>query len=161
MAAGPATVAACAEVAVAGHKAGLRPVFLFGANANLAADDCEFARHLTRAAGGTIELCHATSEAEWLSAIASAKLLVSGRFHYSIAAACLGTPFIALDSNTPKMDGLMQVLGLGCRADSASPSLPADLVRQTMALLHDPAPALITDTVRNGLLSAAARNVPA
>lgn len=160
VAAGPATVAACAQVAIAGRKAGLRPVFLFGANANLAADDRDFARQLTHAAGDSIELCHTTSEAEWLSAIASARLLVSGRFHYSIAAACLGTPFIALDSNTPKMDGLMQVLGLSCRADSASPSLPADLVRQVMTLLHDAAPALITDTVRKELLGAAARNVP-
>jgi polysaccharide pyruvyl transferase WcaK-like protein len=103
---------ACAQLAISARKAGLRPIFLFGANANLAADDRDFARLLTRATGGAIELCHATSEAEWLSAIASAKLLVSGRFHYSIAAACLGTPFIALDSNTPKMDGLMQMLGL-------------------------------------------------
>ena len=78
-----------------------------------AADDREFARLLGHATGGTIELCHATSEAAWLSAIPSARLLVSGRFHYSIAAAWLGTPFIALDSNTPKMDGLMQTLGLG------------------------------------------------
>ncbi len=45
VAAGPATVAACAQVAIAGRRAGLRPVFLFGANANLAADDREFARH--------------------------------------------------------------------------------------------------------------------
>lgn len=160
VAAGPAMLEACAQLAISARKAGLRPIFLFGANANLAADDRDFARLLTQATGGAIELCHATSEAEWLSAIASAKLLVSGRFHYSIAAACLGTPFIALDSNTPKMDGLMQMLGLRCRADSASPSLPADLQRQTMALLDDPTPALITDAVRTELLSAAARNVP-
>ena len=84
--------------------------------------------------------------------------LVSGRFHYSIAAAWLGTPFIALDSNTPKMDGLMQTLGLGCRANSASPTLPADVLRQALALLDDPAPALISDTVRAGLLDAARLN---
>ncbi|MEZ5563302.1 MAG: tetratricopeptide repeat protein [Gammaproteobacteria bacterium] len=157
----PAMAEACTQLAIAARSEGLRPAFLFGANANLAADDREFGRMLARSTDGAIELRHATSEAEWLSAIASARLLVSGRFHYSIAAAYLGTPFIALDSNTPKMDGLMQVLGLSCRADSASPSLPADLVRQTMALLHDPTPALITDAVRDEMLSAAARNVAA
>lgn len=156
--AGPAMVEACAQLAVAAGQAGLRPAFLFGANANLAADDREFARLLTHATGGAIELCHATSESAWLSAIASAKLLVSGRFHYSIAAACLGTPFIALDSNTPKMDGLMQTLGLACRANSASPSLPADLVRQALALLNDPSPALITETTRADLIEAASCN---
>ena len=158
VAAGPGMVEACAHLAIAGRKAGLQPAFLFGANANLAADDREFARLLSHATGGTIELCHTTSEAAWLSAIASARLLVSGRFHYSIAAAWLGTPFIALDSNTPKMDGLMQTLGLGCRANPASPSLPAELLREALALLDDPAPALISDTVRTGLLDAARRN---
>ena len=151
-------IEACAQLAITARKAGLRPAFLFGANANLAADDREFARLLSHATGGTIELCHTTSEAAWLSAIASARLLVSGRFHYSIAAAWLGTPFIALDSNTPKMDGLMQTLGLGCRANPASPSLPAELLREALALLDDPAPALISDTVRTGLLDAARRN---
>jgi polysaccharide pyruvyl transferase WcaK-like protein/Flp pilus assembly protein TadD len=160
VAAGPAMVEACAQVAIAARRAGLRPAFLFGANANLAADDRDFARLLTRATGTGVELCHATSEAEWLSAIASARLLVSGRFHYSIAAACLGTPFIALDSNTPKMDGLMQTLGLGCRLNAGSPTLPGDLVRHALALLHDPAPALISDTVRAGLSEAARRNFP-
>jgi polysaccharide pyruvyl transferase WcaK-like protein/tetratricopeptide (TPR) repeat protein len=158
VAAGPGMVEACARLAIDARKTGLRPAFLFGANANLAADDREFARQLGHAAGGSIELCHATSEAAWLSAIASARLLVSGRFHYSIAAAWLGTPFIALDSNTPKMDGLMQTLGLGCRADSASPTLPASLARQARALLDDPAPGLISDAVRAGLLQAARRN---
>ncbi|MDQ1302639.1 MAG: tetratricopeptide repeat protein [Pseudomonadota bacterium] len=158
VAAGPGMVEACAHLAIAGRKAGLQPAFLFGANANLAADDREFARLLGHATGGTIELCHATSEAAWLSAIASARLLVSGRFHYSIAAAWLGTPFIALDSNTPKMDGLMQTLGLGCRANSASSSLPVELLGQALALLDDPAPALISNTVRAGLLDAARLN---
>lgn len=158
VAAGPAMVEACARLAISAQQAGLRPAFLFGANANLAADDREFARQLNQATGGRIELCHATSEAAWLAAIASARLLVSGRFHYSIAAACLGTPFIALDSNTPKMDGLMQTLGISCRLNSGSPTLPSELVRQALALLDDPAPALIGDTVRAGLSEAARRN---
>ena len=39
---------------------------------------------------------------EWLDTIRSATLLVSGRFHYTIASCMLDTPCIVLDSNTPK-----------------------------------------------------------
>ena len=37
-------------------------------------------------------------------------MLISGRFHHTIAASCLGTPFICFSSNTPKIDGLAQLL---------------------------------------------------
>jgi hypothetical protein len=146
VAAGPAAVAACARIALDAKARGLRPLFLFGANANLAADDREFARLLHRATDGAVGLFHATSEAEFLSAIASAQLLVSGRFHYSIAAAWLGTPFVALDSNTPKMEGLMDFLRLDRRVDAAG-------------LLRDPSPARIDDGVRAAILAAATRNL--
>ena len=43
--------------------------------------------------------------------IEKATILVSGRFHHTIAAACLGTNFIVLNSNTPKIDGLLQAIG--------------------------------------------------
>ena len=46
----------------------------------------------------------------WLAAIEGVSLLISGRFHDCIAAACLGTKFIALNSDTPQMTGLMQAL---------------------------------------------------
>jgi polysaccharide pyruvyl transferase WcaK-like protein len=151
-------IQAIATVAREGSAAGLRPAFLFGANANLAADDREFARHLVQATGGAIELLHATSEAGWLSAIASARLMVSGRFHHSIAAAWLGTPFIALDSNTPKMDGLMQTLRVPARLNAASPSLSRDLSVRMAEILQDPSIVLISATVRAEVVQAAQRN---
>lgn len=49
---------------------------------------------------------------DWLTTIAEARLLVSGRFHHSIAAAFLGTPFVVLESNTPKNTALCRELGL-------------------------------------------------
>jgi len=139
-------------------SAGLRPAFLFGAAGGLAADDHAFARALAAASGGTVELLHATSEAQFLGAIADARLLVSGRFHYSIAAAALGTPFLALDSNTPKMDGLLAVLGVDARVDSRAAGLAQTLRERSRALLDDPAPGLVPEATREALRTAALRN---
>lgn len=48
----------------------------------------------------------------WLREIASATLLVTGRFHHAVAAAALGTPFVSIASNTPKTNGVCQLLSL-------------------------------------------------
>ena len=47
---------------------------------------------------------------DWLRTIEKANLLISGGFHDCIAAACVGTRFIALNNNTPKITGLMKAL---------------------------------------------------
>ena len=57
------------------------------------------------------ELVDATSIDEWLDTINNATLLVSGRFHHSIAAFCLNTPFIALNSNTHKVHAICSMMG--------------------------------------------------
>lgn len=43
---------------------------------------------------------------DWLSIIKHAELLVSGRYHYSIAALCFATPMIYFPSNTPKIEAI-------------------------------------------------------
>ncbi|MBU0608748.1 MAG: polysaccharide pyruvyl transferase family protein, partial [Armatimonadetes bacterium] len=48
----------------------------------------------------------------WLAVIKHADLLLSGRFHYAVAAACLGTPAVSFQSNTPKIESMMEDLGL-------------------------------------------------
>ncbi|MBU0608668.1 MAG: polysaccharide pyruvyl transferase family protein, partial [Armatimonadetes bacterium] len=48
----------------------------------------------------------------WLAVIKHADLLLSGRFHYAVAAACLGTPAVSFQSNTPKIDSVLEDLGL-------------------------------------------------
>ena len=75
----------------------------------------------------------------------------------------LGTPFIALDSNTPKMDGLMAALGIEARLDSRSARLEAALRERVAALLDDPASARVSEASRAALRDAAGRNfaVPA
>lgn len=60
---------------------------------------------------------------DWLREIAGATLLVTGRFHHAVAAAALGTPFVAIASNTPKTNGVCQLLGLPAPLDPYSDSL--------------------------------------
>jgi glycosyltransferase involved in cell wall biosynthesis len=47
---------------------------------------------------------------EWLDEIRSARLLVSGRFHHTIAAFMLDTPFFAFKTDTKKMEGMLSVV---------------------------------------------------
>lgn len=47
------------------------------------------------------------------SSLAGAEWVVSGRYHINIFAAMAGTPFIPLETNTSKMQGLLELLG--CR----------------------------------------------
>jgi polysaccharide pyruvyl transferase WcaK-like protein len=59
---------------------------------------------------------------------AGAEVLVGGRYHPTILAALSGTPFVALPSNTTKMDALMEVLGTErffLKADSSERILSA------------------------------------
>jgi len=57
------------------------------------------------------EMLRAESLEEWLSAILGAKLVISGRFHHSVAANALGTPYLNFQTNTPKLHGLAMVTG--------------------------------------------------
>jgi len=84
--------------------------FIVGARAHLASDDVEFVDKLSSYYPSKFNIVFCNSESEWLSQIRRSKLLISGRFHYSIAAACLGTPFLLFSSNTPKNTALMHRL---------------------------------------------------
>ncbi len=90
---------------------GYQPTVLLGAARYLAADDVLFAERLAQAAPDAFEVSLAPGEVAWLRAIDDAALLVSGRFHHTIAAAFLDTPFIVMESNTPKISGLLDALG--------------------------------------------------
>ncbi len=90
---------------------GYRVKFLYSDMQYPARDDQEMILELKRYMGPYFSVANATSVDDWLDHIAGAGLLISGRFHHSIAAACLGTKFIALNSNTPKMEGLMSSMG--------------------------------------------------
>nr|WP_216861635.1 polysaccharide pyruvyl transferase family protein [Polynucleobacter sp. AP-Feld-500C-C5] len=66
-----------------------------------------FQKHLPN-----LKWLYANSMQEWLSFIARSEWIISGRFHHSLAAATLGTPFLSLSSNTPKIKAALAILGL-------------------------------------------------
>jgi polysaccharide pyruvyl transferase WcaK-like protein len=142
------------EVLAAGHEL----VFLAGANAWPAQDDAQLLAALQPRLRGRYRLVAATSEAEWLGTIAGAALLVSGRFHHSIAAACLGTPLLIAGSNTRKNDGLIDRLGLSRDAvwmDAAQPDMAS---ARLAALLRDPSPGKVGEERLAQLRELAGRN---
>lgn len=59
----------------------------------------------------SVDVIRAQTLDEWLGHIEAATMLVSGRFHHTIAASCFGTPFVVLNSNTPKIQGMVRALG--------------------------------------------------
>lgn len=73
-------------------------------------EDIRAFRSLRRYLPG-LQWLQATTFRDWLSYIKHAELLLSGRFHYTIAAACLATPVITFQSNTDKVAQLFAELG--------------------------------------------------
>lgn len=140
------------------REAGFAVRVLIGANAYPAADDFRFVEALQRSSGGSFELVNATSEAQWLRAIAEADLLFSGRFHHSIAAAFLATPFIVTESNTPKVSGLLEMLALDCAVSKSDPDLANTLIERAQHYIADPSEALISPETRERLLSLSLKN---
>ena len=80
---------------------------LVGAQDYPARDDRLLVQFLKQSLDGDWELIIAKDLDEWLKTIHQASCLISGRFHHTIAALCLGTPCITLNSNTSKIDALM------------------------------------------------------
>ena len=78
---------------------------------------------------------------DWLAEIASASLLITGRFHHAVAAAALGTPFISIASNTPKTNGVTELLDMPEPLDPFAPTLTEDLRLRLDTALAGGAPA--------------------
>lgn len=117
--------------------AGMSVRVLTGASMLPAADDLAFAQALKRGAPRVVELVEADTLEWWLETLARAAVVVSGRFHHTIAAATLGTPFVLLDSNTPKNSGLARVLGSPPPLSLDTPDLADQLTaRAEDALRH-------------------------
>ena len=88
--------------------------FLLGGKQDLARDEIPIFQSY-RKAGLIMELVEAKTFEQWCSTIASSAGLLSGRFHYTIAALALGTPCLSLPSNTPKIEAIHSLLGhSGC-----------------------------------------------
>ncbi|WP_127476410.1 tetratricopeptide repeat protein [Sulfurivermis fontis] len=157
----PAMLDAVAGLVDSLTRQGLGIDVLIGANAWMAVDDVEFAAAFRRRCRAEYRLLTAYTEQEWLHAIASARLLVSGRFHHTIAAAFLATPFLVMTSNTGKIDGLVDMLGLEASVVHCTAPTAAVLVQRAQHLLDDPAPALLGAARRAELLAMARLNFDA
>ena len=90
---------------------------------------------------------NANSEMEWLTVICQAQLLISGRFHHSIAATCFKTPFIALDTNTPKLDALLEMLSLPWKVSIDDDDAFEQLMQMVDVLLMAPERGVVDDEV--------------
>lgn len=117
---------------------GFKIKVLIGAAAFPARDDRSFVEFLHTHCKADFDVIEATTMEQWLETIQSAQLLVSGRFHFSIAAYCLNTPFIALNSNTPKVHGICALLGLQEPLLFSDPQLLEQLITRTEAILSEP-----------------------
>ena len=144
------------------HKAHLDVVVLLGARAHPAGEELRFAEAVLLEHGEQVRMVHAHTEREWLDTIGGARLLVSGRFHHSIAAAFLGTPLVASDSNTPKISGLMEACVLPPPVQAPRDWAGADVQRfadelcaRTAMALSDPKALLLTCDVRRRMLDLA------
>lgn len=117
---------------------GFKIKVLIGAAAFPAQDDQAFVKFLETNCKGPWNLIVAASLEEWLDTINHATLLVSGRFHHSIAAFCLNTPFIALNSNTHKVHSICSLLEQPEPILYSDPQLLEHLLQRTEAIIASP-----------------------
>jgi|TARA_Y100000310_G_scaffold338771_1_gene429392 tetratricopeptide (TPR) repeat protein/polysaccharide pyruvyl transferase WcaK-like protein len=128
---------------------------IVGARAYLANDDVVFVEKLASLYPARFNVQRCYNEAQWLRQIARSRLLISGRFHHSIAAACLATPFLMFATNTPKNEALVERLGDYQGSLLHSNSDPLTVVADALA---DPDKFLVPRHVIEELQSAAERN---
>ena len=73
-------------------------------------NEIEIYRRLKDLFGVRVSFIAVTATDEWLNTIHKAKLLISGRFHHSISAFMLDTPFMAFRTDTRKMIGMLELI---------------------------------------------------
>lgn len=103
-------VAAISRI-LAGLGSGHNFEFLVGGKANLAMEDPDVFKQFERT-GLNLKLKEAETFEQWCRTIASAELVVSGRFHYTVAAMSMAVPCISFPSNTPKVEGIYRMFSL-------------------------------------------------
>ena len=116
------------------HKPGLKLIYLTGAKSHPAGEDKAIYGWMKDEIPH-LELYFATNISDWLSRIASATGLVSGRFHHTLAAATLGTPVVAFPSNTPKIPAICEMLNLDKPIAYDDPQLE-DKLAQSLTMIY-------------------------
>ena len=86
--------------------------FLLGAKSSLAPEDIRL-REILKEKLDTpkIEFVEAQTMSAWIHEFQTASFLFSARFHHTVAALSVGTPFNFLQSNTPKISSVLDTLG--------------------------------------------------
>lgn len=151
----PTGIAALAEYMRVMSADGYDVKVLTGAKAYPAQDDKGFLAALRDAMPDGWTHIDAPSMQTWLETIDSAELLISGRFHYTIAACALGTPCIVLSSNTPKNQAICQESGMLPSLSYMQDDLFGQLQERTNAILGKPP---LTENIRQEWLLRAEQN---
>jgi polysaccharide pyruvyl transferase WcaK-like protein len=126
---------------------------LVGAKEFPAADDKDLIEKLFTSGLIDCGVHHALSLNEWLERIESAEVFISGRFHHTIAAAYLGTPFILLNSNTPKNYALAREFNVDLPEPFDDPAVAMRLQR-----LFDRGGSKVSEEILERLLGLSERN---
>ena len=86
--------------------------FLLGAHFSPAQEDTILQKKLKKNPNlANLEVVQAQSMRQWIDEFKSASFLFSARFHHSIAALSVGTPFRYMSSNTPKISAILETIG--------------------------------------------------
>jgi polysaccharide pyruvyl transferase WcaK-like protein len=86
--------------------------FLYGAQFSPASEDLYLQDRLKKNPKlSNLIIVQAKTMLEWIEEIRIASFLFSARFHHTIAALTIGTPFSYLSSNTPKISAAIETLG--------------------------------------------------
>lgn len=154
----PRGVHAMGALAVRLRSQGFEVRVLSGAVSRASRHEQGLFESIQRCSPGACSILEVSSAVEWLRAIRSASVLVSGRFHHSIAAASLGTPFILLPSNTPKIDSLTE-LGAEPPLDPGAPGFIGHLIQRAEQAIDNGATSRVgASKVRARLCRLAGRN---
>lgn len=137
---------------------GARIRFLAGARRREPPEDFRFVEALWQARFD-VEILRPQTIQEWLDAVRGAQLMVTGRFHHLVAAAYFGTPVVTLRSNTPKSEGVCQMLGfappLVC-SEACFPTSLAEAIEMARTGNGDKS----TPNQQRALVELASRNLP-
>jgi hypothetical protein len=72
--------------------------------------DRELYESLKEKLGDRVSWLSVDTTDQWLDAIASASLFISGRFHHTIASFMLDTPFFVFKTDTKKVEGMLKLI---------------------------------------------------
>ena len=131
-------------------------LYLTGALSHPASDDLIFIKKLTQS---SYPIAHkrVSSFSEWVNEIRNCRCLISGRFHHTIAAQTLGTPYVVFAAQTPKILALCNKFGIKAPINSADQNSISEAIKRiTTALESEVEP--INQTLINTLIKQSKQN---